>query len=59
MAARPRYSWEDEEDSIEALPDDELEPPSPRQVPVLWQPREGHDYVVLPFRRPGHDDAPR
>ena len=57
MAARPRYSWEDEEESIEALPDDELEPPSPRQVPVLWQPREGKDYVVLPFRRPGQDDA--
>ncbi|HCR34127.1 MAG TPA: rhomboid family intramembrane serine protease, partial [Stenotrophomonas sp.] len=22
------------------------------RVPVLWQPREGHDYVVIPFRRP-------
>jgi len=21
-------------------------------VPVLWQPREGQDYVVIPFRRP-------
>jgi membrane associated rhomboid family serine protease len=49
---RKRYSWEDE---AEAEPiNDELEPPSPQQVPVLWQrvmpdddPRRG---VVLPFR---------
>ena len=59
MAPRQRYSWEDEEESAEALPDDELEPPSPRRVPVLWQPREGKDYVVLPFRRPGQDDVRR
>ena len=38
------------------LSDDELEPPSPQRVPVLWQPREGQDYVVIPFRRP---DDPR
>ncbi|PTT49696.1 rhomboid family intramembrane serine protease, partial [Stenotrophomonas sp. HMWF022] len=25
---------------------------SPQRVPVLWQPREGQDYVVVPFRRP-------
>jgi len=56
-APRPRYSWEDdEEDEQLAQPDGELEPPSPREVPVLWQPREGRDYVVLPFRRP---DDPR
>ncbi len=56
MTPRQHYSWEDEEDEVEALADDELEPPSPRRVPVLWQPREGHDYVVVPFRRP---DEPR
>ncbi|PSD26075.1 rhomboid family intramembrane serine protease, partial [Stenotrophomonas maltophilia] len=28
----------------------------PQRVPVLWQPREGQDYVVIPFRRP---DEPR
>ena len=33
---RKRYSWEDEEESIVAL-DDELEPPAPREVPVLWR----------------------
>jgi hypothetical protein len=53
---RQRYSWEDEEDEVEPLADDELEPPSPQRVPVLWQPREGQDYVVIPFRRP---DEPR
>ena len=50
---RQRYSWEEEEeDEITARPDHELEPPSPARVPVLWQPREGRDYVVIPFRRP-------
>lgn len=53
---RPRYSWEDEDESIEPLADDELEPPPPTRVPVLWQPREGRDYVVLPFRRPGDQE---
>ena len=56
MTPRQHYSWEDEEDEVEALADDELEPPSPHRVPVLWQPREGHDYVVVPFRWP---DEPR
>ncbi|WMJ71079.1 rhomboid family intramembrane serine protease [Stenotrophomonas sp. 24(2023)] len=56
LPPRQRYSWEDEEDEAEARADDELEPPSPRRVPVLWQPREGQDYVVIPFRRP---DDPR
>ena len=41
LPPRPRYSWEDEEDEAEPLADDELEPPSPQRVPVLWQPREG------------------
>ncbi|HBP04124.1 MAG TPA: rhomboid family intramembrane serine protease, partial [Stenotrophomonas sp.] len=56
LPPRPRYSWEDEEEDVEPLADDELEPPSPQRVPVLWQPREGQDYVVIPFRRP---DEPR
>jgi membrane associated rhomboid family serine protease len=33
---RKRYSWEDEEETLAPL-DDELEPPAPREVPVLWQ----------------------
>lgn len=33
---RKRYSWEDEEDEAEPI-DDELEPPSPQDVPLLWQ----------------------
>ncbi|KAG1085247.1 hypothetical protein G6F40_014247 [Rhizopus arrhizus] len=56
LPPRQRYSWEDEEDEAEPLADGELEPPSPQRVPVLWQPREGQDYVVIPFRRP---DDPR
>ena len=32
---RKRYSWEDEEESMTPI-DDELEPPAPREVPVLW-----------------------
>lgn len=61
MAPRKRYSWEDEEEQAdaEAQPDSELEPPSPGQVPVLWQPREGRDYVVLPFRPRDRQDPPR
>ena len=48
---RRRYSWEDE---AEVEPDLSLEPPSPREVPVIWQrPAAGEDRgVVLPFRRP-------
>ena len=56
---RPRYSWEDEdEDELAPSREHELEPPSPARVPVLWQPREGRDYVVLPFRRPGDSAEP-
>ncbi|MEO6103199.1 MAG: rhomboid family intramembrane serine protease [Pseudoxanthomonas sp.] len=32
---RKRYSWEDEEENLSPL-EDELEPPAPREVPVLW-----------------------
>lgn len=47
---RKRYSWEDEEDSLEPL-DSELEVPRPSEVPVLWQ-REQEprgDARILPF----------
>ncbi len=58
LAPRKRYSWEYEEEPPEAQADDELEPPAPHDVPVLWQPREGHDYdVVVQLRpRPRRDD---
>lgn len=58
---RKRYSWEDEPDP-EPI-DNELEPPAPQDVPVLWQRREDEDEdderrgVILPFRP--RDDAPR
>jgi len=47
---RKRYSWEDEEETLAPL-DDELEPPAPRQVPVLWNRAERQDEhgVVLKF----------
>jgi len=46
---RKRYSWEDEEDVVPL--DDELEPPAPREVPVLWHrsPDEDERGVVLKF----------
>ncbi len=59
LAPRERYSWEDEEDEPAAASEgQELEPPSPSEVPVLWQrqppPRTG---VVLRF--PTRPPAPR
>jgi len=50
LLPRKRYSWEDEEEAISAL-EDELEPPAPRDVPVLWQRREDEASrgVVLRF----------
>ncbi len=54
QAPRRKYSWEIEEDA--ALPDrddrDSLEPPSPRDVPVLWKREEAENDrrgVVLRF----------
>jgi len=50
---RKRYSWEEEADAGDAQ--DELEPPRPREVPVLWdgpRPQVGGDNVVrFPSRR--------
>ncbi len=46
---RKRYSWDDEEEIVP--PDDELEPPAPREVPVLWnRPTESNERgTVLKF----------
>lgn len=43
LPPRKRYSWEDEEDTIEAVPDEEFELPRPREVPVLWQRADAPD----------------
>jgi membrane associated rhomboid family serine protease len=46
---RKRYSWEDEEETLAPL-DDELEPPAPREVPVLWhRDGEGQRGTILKF----------
>ena len=47
---RKRYRWEDEEEGLAPL-DDELEPPAPREVPVLWHrsAQEEERGVVLKF----------
>ena len=53
---RKRYSWEDEDDGITPL-DDELEPPAPREVPVLWhRPAESNRGVVVTLRPPNPAD---
>jgi membrane associated rhomboid family serine protease len=55
LQPRKRYSWEDEEDPITITPlDDELEPPAPPKVPVLWnRPDEQHGVVLrFPPREP-------
>ena len=56
MAPRKRYSWEteDEEAELQAA-NDELEPPSPHDVPVLWHRTRsvGGDNVIV-FRPRDH-----
>jgi membrane associated rhomboid family serine protease len=56
---RKRYSWEDEEDAMEAV-DAELEMPRPSDVPVLWQraqdPRGEARILHFPTRNPHADD---
>ncbi|WP_246149947.1 rhomboid family intramembrane serine protease [Arenimonas fontis] len=50
---RQRYSWESEDpegDAGRAKIEDPLEPPPPREVPVLWQRPEEPRGQVLPFR---------
>jgi len=55
QAPRKRYSWELEEELAAQAREDEhstLEPPSPSEVPVLWQRRDDEARgTVLPFRR--------
>lgn len=45
---RKRYSWEDEEE-LAASNDDELEPPAPQDVPVLWHRPDQPRGMVLRF----------
>jgi membrane associated rhomboid family serine protease len=52
MLPRRKYSWEMEEE-LAARQDEErdtLEPPPPRDVPVLWQRDDARHGTVLPFR---------
>jgi membrane associated rhomboid family serine protease len=54
---RKRYDWEDEDEADLVAVDDELEPPPPADVPVLWdgpRVRGGDNIVAFPKRR--HDD---
>ena len=53
LPPRRRYSWElEEEAAAHADPErDGLEPPRPREVPVLWQRRALPGRVVVPLRR--------
>jgi membrane associated rhomboid family serine protease len=56
--ARKRYSWEDEDEAANDDDMDGLEPPSPDDVPVIWERPLRVRGVVLPFRRkdgPGDD----
>ncbi|WP_057971043.1 rhomboid family intramembrane serine protease [Lysobacter antibioticus] len=49
LPPRKRYSWEDEDEELVPARD-ELEPPSPQRVPVLWnRPVDGERGVVLRF----------
>ncbi len=50
LPPRRRYSWEDEDEEAPAGDADTLEPPSPREVPVLWQRRQDEERgAVLRF----------
>jgi len=48
---RKRYSWEEEEAQEQAGDPEGLEPPSPEDVPVIWQRPLRVRPVVVPFRR--------
>lgn len=56
LPPRKRYSWEDEDESLQPA-EDELELPSPNDVPVLWHRVEPSDErgVVLQFPARGRD----
>ena len=51
---RKRYSWEDEEETLAPL-DDELEPPAPREVPVLWHRAQQEEARGVVLRFPPRD----
>ena len=54
VAARRRYSWEIEEEEHAAAAQarqDSFEPPSPDDVPVIWERPPEERGTVLPFRR--------
>lgn len=51
VAARRRYSWEIEEEEAALTEAGALEPPSPDDVPVIWDRPPDERGVVLPFRR--------
>jgi membrane associated rhomboid family serine protease len=56
LPARKQYSWENDDGVDETVGDEELEPPPPSGVPVLWQrsPRTVDETRVILFRpRPG------
>jgi len=58
LPPRKRYSWEDEEAAeLQPVADDELEPPSPRDVPVLWRrpTQDGPGDNVIRFPPRGRD----
>ncbi len=59
---RKRYSWEIEEEEARRI-DEELEPPAPDEVPVLWYREDGQEQrgVVLQFppRPDPRDEPPR
>ena len=55
---RRRYSWEDEEAGPEISDRDELEPPAPHDVPVLWRRPAEPRGVVLRFTPRGERVAP-
>ena len=65
MTPRQRYSWEDEDDAdtLSAEERDELEPPAPREVPVLWhrdaQPPTRGVVLRFPTQRPQTPPEPR
>jgi membrane associated rhomboid family serine protease len=54
---RKRYSWEEEEEEERDEDEAMFEPPSPGEVPVIWQRPLRVRPVVLPFRRrPANND---
>jgi membrane associated rhomboid family serine protease len=60
LPPRQRYSWEDDERAPdEGVPDEELEPPHPAAVPVLWRRDErSGEARILAFRPRGRELVP-